>query len=149
MKFKKIVVAVDLDPKSLTTLSQIKDMELAPDAEVHLVHVFEYTFLNFDIIPGMKLGEEDLFLIERAIMEKLEGIKRELGLDKGQRVKLKCLLSVGAKQEFVQYLDEEKPDLVVAASQEKAGLAGFFEGSFSAFLTKFARPNLMLLRPKA
>jgi nucleotide-binding universal stress UspA family protein len=146
MKYKKIIIAVDFDPKALETLSQLKDLEIDPAAEVHLVHVFEYTFMNFDLIPGMKLDREELFLIEKAVLEKLNGIRKDLGLEQHQ-VTTKCLLSVGAKQEFVQYIDEVKPDLVIAASQEKQGLSGFFEGSFTAFLTKFSRSNLMFLRP--
>jgi nucleotide-binding universal stress UspA family protein len=146
MKFNKVVIAVDFAEQALETLSQIRDMELSPNAEVHLVHVFEYTFMNFEILPGTKMGKDEFLIIEKAMLEKLETVRQNLGLGK-DKTTLKCLISVGAKQEFVQYIDEIRPDLVIAATQEKQGLAGFFEGSFTAFLNKFSRSNLLLLRP--
>jgi nucleotide-binding universal stress UspA family protein len=148
MNFKKIVIAVDMEESSLKTLAQIKKLNFSADSEVHLVHVFEYGVYNFDLMPMMTPNKEDFVAITELFTKKLQDVKVELGLDKGPKVAVKCLISIGAKQEFLQYADALKADLIIAASQEKNGLQGFFEGSFTSFLTKFSRANLLILRPE-
>jgi nucleotide-binding universal stress UspA family protein len=144
MMYKKILIAVDLDPASLQTLGQVKQLGIDPAAEVELVHVFEQSPLGFDFLPLPTLSREDTYLLEQAVTQKLEGIKRELGLP---RARVKFLISENARQEFLQHAETERAQLIIAASQEKPGLRGFFEGSFTAFLNKFARCHLLVLRP--
>jgi nucleotide-binding universal stress UspA family protein len=148
MNFSKIVLAVDLDPTSLKTLGQVKKLGIDRNTEIHLVHVFELVLYNFELTPILPPSGEDYMLIEKTIEEKLEAVKRDLGLADHPKVSVKCLISEGARQEFLQYTEKVKPDLVVAASQEKSGMKGFFEGSFTSFLTKFSRSHLLILRPE-
>jgi nucleotide-binding universal stress UspA family protein len=145
MSFKKVIIAVDLDPVALGTLSQLKGMSLLRDSDVQLVHVFEQSSLRFDLIPLPSLSREDSFLLEKVVVEKLEALKKDLGLP---QARVKFLLSENARQEFLQYAEVESADLLIAASQEKEGLRGFFEGSFTSFLNKFARANVLVLRPQ-
>lgn len=147
MTFKKIVVAVDMDQNCIEALAQIKTMDLPESTEVHLVHVFEYVpnfiDLNFVLAPS----DKDLSEIKAALMEKLTGVRKVIGMEHRKNVVQKCLVSTNAKQEFLQYVDSVFPDLVVAASEEKTGFIGLFEGSFTSFLTKYCRGNLLILRP--
>lgn len=147
MSFRKIVVAVDMDQNCLDALTQIKTMSIPETTEIHLVHVFEYVpnfvDLNFVLAPS----DKDMTEIQMALTEKLTGVRKILGLEHRKNVEQKCLVSVNAKQEFLQYVDKAGPDLVVAASEEKTGFIGLFEGSFTAFLTKYCRANLLILRP--
>lgn len=148
MSFHRVVLAVDLDPMALKTLSQIRELNLDKNAEIHLVHVFELALYQFELTPLLPPSDEDYVLIEKVVQDKLEKVKNDMGLQDHQKVILKCLISESARQEFMQYIDIIKPDLVVAASQEKTGLKGFFEGSFTSFLSKFSRFNLLILRPE-
>lgn len=148
MSFGKIVMAVDFNTDSLKTLSQASSLNVDKNTEIHLVHVFEMVLYNFELTPILPPSDEDYALIEKLMIEKLEKVKADLGFGEHKNVVLKCLIAEGARQEFLQYADVVKPDLIIAASQEKSGLAGFFEGSFTGFLTKFSRSNLLILRPR-
>jgi hypothetical protein len=148
MNFEKVIIAVDLNENSIETLSQIKTMHFPLNAEVHLVHIFEQVPNLMDLSFVFTPSEKDLAEIQLVILRKLEGIKKDLGLDNRERTYLRCLVSSNPKQEFLQYVDSVSPDLVIAAAEEKSGFIGLFEGSFTNFLSKFCRANLMLLRPQ-
>lgn len=149
MNYKKVVIAVDLNEASLKTLSQINDFNFPEDSEIHLVHVFELNFFSFDFMPNLQPTPENYFLIEKAIEERLVKIKKQLGLDKHNKVVLKCLISGNAKQDFLAYADRNGATLIIAASQEKEGFQKLFESSFINFLNRFSMTNLIILRPQA
>lgn len=148
MKIEKVVVAIDLSKNSIETLNQIKGMHFSQDSELHLVHVFEQVPNLMDLSFVFTPSEKDLAEIQLAILKKLEEIKIKLGFENRPKTYLRCLLSSNPKQEFLQYVDSIAPDLVIAAAEEKSGFVGLFEGSFTNFLSKFCRANLLLLRPK-
>lgn len=148
MNLKKVVIAVDLDADSLKSLYQLRTLAIPKDSEIHLVHVFELNFMSFDFLPVSRPSPEDYLLIEKVIEEKLMAVKRELGLEQHKNVVLKCLFAPNARQEFLNYADKENATLIIAASKEREGFNGLFESSFTAFLNKFSRSNLLLLRPE-
>ncbi len=147
MKFDKIVLAVDLNKNSIDTLAQIKSIDFPREAEIHLVHVFEQVPSLMDLSIVFTPTEKDLAQIQLEILKKLGEIKTKFELDHRPKVYLRCLISGNPKQEFLQYIDSLGADLVIAAAKERPGFIGLFEGSFTHFLSKFCRSNLMLLRP--
>jgi nucleotide-binding universal stress UspA family protein len=147
MKAKRIVIAVDFTEPSLKTLSQIKELELHQEAEIHLVNIFEYNSFNVDFLPLPTPKKEDFALIQKALSEKLVSLKSRLGLEQ-HNVVARGLVSENARQEFLQYADDVGADLLIAASEEKPGFRGLFEGSFTSFLSKFSRQNVLVLRPR-
>jgi nucleotide-binding universal stress UspA family protein len=147
MKLEKVVIAVDLDETSLRSLSQIKNFPLPQECEIHLVHVFELNFMSFDILPNIEPSPEDYLLIQKVIEEKLLKVKGELSLTEHKNVLVKCLFGHNARQEFLKYAEETGASLIVAASKDRQGFAGLFESSFTTFLNKFSKTNLLILRP--
>ncbi len=149
MNTHKIVMAVDFEKNSLETLSQIKELAFPESSEIHLVHIFEHVPRMMDFSFVFSPSEKDLAELQKIILKKLEEVKMELGLKDRPKTYLRCLISSNSKQEFLQYVDSLGANLVIAAAQEKSGYIGLFEGSFTNFLSKFCRANLLLLRPKA
>lgn len=147
MNYEKIIIAVDMNETSLKTLSQINNFDFRKDSEIHLIHIFELNFFSFDFLPTLQPTPENYFLIEKAIEERLDKIKNQLGLGNHEKVVLKCLISGNAKQDFLGYANKNGATLIIAASQEKKGLNGFFESSFTNFLNKFSTASLIILRP--
>ena len=147
MNYKKIVIAVDFDQSTLSTLSLLKDNKITQDAEIHLIHVYEYNFLKYEWMQMTGQGRADLPTIEKKINQSLTQVKDKLGLAQN-KVIAKCLVGNGVRQDFLQYIDQQNPDLVIAASQEKEGFKGFFESSFTAFLNKFCRTDILIMRPR-
>lgn len=149
MNFDKIVVALDMDENSIETLTQLKQLNFPLTAEIHLVYIFEYVANNFDFTFVIPPSSEDLGKIQMIMLEKMEALKPKLGLDKHTNVITKCFISGNAKQEFLNYADSIDAKLIVAASKERKGFLGLFESSFTNFLTKFSRSNLIILRPQS
>ncbi len=148
MNFKKVVIAIDLEETSLQNLYQLKDFSFPLESEIHLVHVFELSFMSFDFIPNIQPSPEDYLLIQKVIEEKLQHIKKNLGLGDYKNVVLKCLFSSNAKQEFLSYADSINAGLIIAGTKEKEGITGLFESSFTSFLNKFSSINLLTLRSR-
>jgi nucleotide-binding universal stress UspA family protein len=147
MNLKKIVIAIDMDPNSIETLAQIKDMNFPESAEIHLVHVFEFVPNFIDLSFVFSPSEKEMAEIQLVMLEKLADVKKQLGLEMKSKIHLRCLLSSNGKQEFLQYADSIAAELVIAAAKEREGFIGLFEGSFTNFLSKYCRSNLLILRP--
>lgn len=148
MNFNKTVIAVDMDDAVIKTLTQINNLPISKDSEIHLVHVFEISYFNFDFLPTLQPTPENHFLIEKLMEEKLQKTAKLLGLENHTKIVTKCLISGNAKQEFLSYADREGATVIIAAAKEKEGFKGLFESSFTNFLNKFSRSNLIILRPQ-
>jgi nucleotide-binding universal stress UspA family protein len=147
MLFKKIVIAVDLDESSWPTLEKIREIGLPREAEVHLVHAFEVAPVAYDFLASYLPTEIEKKEIQQVIETKLTTLIERLGLKNQSKVKCQCLVSGNARQDFLNYVEKLGCDLIITASQEKTLMRGIFEGSFASYLNKYARPNLLVLRP--
>ena len=148
MNYKRVAVAVDMDEVSITTLSQIKDLNIPTESHIHLVHIFELNFFSLDFFPPLQPTPENYLLIQKLMEEKLLAVQKKLGLEDHENVVLKCLFSSNAKHEFVKYSNTIQASVVIAASKEKEGFSGLFESSFTSYLNKFSHKNFILFRPQ-
>lgn len=148
MEFSKVAVAVDMNESSIETLSQIKKLNIPTNTDIHLVYIFEYTSGSFDFNIVIPPSPDDLDKIQLIMTEKMEALKPLFGLENHTKVVSKCIVSGNAKQEFLNYADSIQADLIIAASKERKGFLGLFESSFTSFLNKFSRANIIVLRPK-
>lgn len=145
MKFSKIMIAADLDPRALPILKKVKDLGLPQDADIQLVHVLEMSLAEH-FVPSLRPSAEEIAQIEKTIEKELNEIKDLIGLSDFKKVTVKCVISPNAKQDFLELSEDFKADLIIAAAKEKEGLKGVFEGSFTSFLNKFSAANLLTLR---
>ncbi|MGE3610466.1 MAG: universal stress protein [Bacteriovoracaceae bacterium] len=145
MNYSQTVIAVDLDDASTKTLSQVSDHKLPAGSTVHLVHVVEVNYLS--LLPQLQLSSDYKSKIENNVLEKLKQIQKSIGLENSSNCILQCLISMNAKQEFLNYADKIGATLIVAAAKEREGFKGLFESSFTNFLNKFSHTNLLILRP--
>lgn len=148
MDFTKTVIAVNLEDESIKTLSQLKDMPLPESCNIYLVHVFELHSLSIELMPNLRPGPEDLLAIQKWGEDKLFKVKELIGLSQYKNCHVKCLISSNPRQEFLSYADSLGATLIVSATKERAGVKGLFESSFTNFLHKFSKANLLLLRPE-
>lgn len=148
MNYNKTIVAVSLDDKNIEALSQIGDLPFSENSVIHLVHVFEIHQLSLDFIPNLHLSPEDLLAVEKWGEDRLLEVRDKIGLTEKNCV-VKCLISTNPRQEFLNYADTHGATLIVAVAKEREGVRGLFESSFTNFLNKFSRCNLLLLRPES
>lgn len=146
MSYKKVIAAVQLDDKSIATLSKMKNLNFDKGTEIHLVHVVEITPSLAEIAKGFEVGSQKSKEIALEVEERLKKISEHFGLD-GVNFVFKGIVCGNRRQEFLAYVESQKADLVIAASKEREGFKGFFEGSFTNFLTKFCKMDLVIFRP--
>ena len=146
MAYKKVIVAVQLNDQSIRTLGKMKALNLAKGTEVHLVNILEITPSLVEIAQGFDVNSEKRKELALGIEERLKKISPQLGLD-GVEFVYKGIVCGNRRQELLAYAEAQKADLVIAASQERDGFKGLFEGSFTNFLTKYCKIDLVIFRP--
>lgn len=148
MQVQKLLIAVDLNDECLEILKRVNSLGLPQSVEIHLVHVVEHVSLFPAFNQLFSNDEGSLEKMKVSALERLELMKRGLGLDRYQKVTLQCLIAPNAKQEFLEYAYKFRPDLIVTASHERKGYKGVFEGSFNNFLSRFSPYDILIFRPK-
>ena len=147
MLFKKIAIAVDLDESTWPTLEKIRHLALSSEAEIHLIHAFEIAPVAYDFLASYLPTEIEKKEIQQVVEAKLSTLIDRLELQRTSKVKCHCLVSGNARQDFLNFVEKLNCDLIITASQEKTLMRGIFEGSFANYLNKYARSNLLVLRP--
>lgn len=147
MKATKVIVAVSLEGETHKPLLGLKKLEIAKDAEIHLVHVVPIILyargMNLSVLSYPLPDERPE--IEMAIVSKLDQVKKEI-LPEHTNVRTVCLFNSNEKAAFTDYVEQEKPDLVVVATRGKHGLANFFDSSFAQHQLKHSPANVIVLR---
>ena len=105
------------------------------------------TWADVEAIIGTSAGGLGTGGIQLVVEAKLATLSERLGFKDQSNVKCQCLVSGNARQDFLNYVEKLGCDLIITASQEKTLMRGIFEGSFASYLNKYARPNLLVLRP--
>lgn len=147
VNFKNIAVAVDLDESTWATLEKVRHLALPKEAQVHLIHAFEISSVAYDYLTAYMPSETERKEIQQVVEKKMLALVPRLGLTEQSQVKVVCLVTNNARQDFLNYAEKHGCDLIVTASQEKTLMRGLFEGSFANYLNKYARASLMVLRP--
>jgi nucleotide-binding universal stress UspA family protein len=147
MKCKKVIVAVSLEAATHGPLLKLKNIDIDPDAEIHLVHIVPVIMYGRGIhlsVMTYPLPEERP-KIETAILARLVAIKKEI-FPEHKNVVYKCLFDSNEKAAFSGYAQEEQADLIVIATRAKHGVMNFFDSSFAQHQVKHAITNVLVLR---
>lgn len=143
---KKVVIAVPLSEKMSQMLMSVREMEFLKDSDIHLVSVLNtmtYTVGMGDyplIYPLM----EDRRALEESITKKLTATAREiLPKSAAEKVQVHCLFGDNPKERFCSFLEEVNADSVIVAMRKKRD---FFESSFTQYVTKHTRANILILK---
>lgn len=146
---KTVVVAVDFNKDCLNTLKTLHKMpQILGDAEIHFVHVFEIIIYSFDLTSRAWPLPEEQSKIEAEVVDRLSKLAQEI-LPKGHtnKVVVKCLFDVSAKERFCEYTKEAHAGMAVVATRGKHGIQGLFDSSFAQHLCKYSPASIFVLRP--
>lgn len=150
MKFThKAVVAVDLEHWKAGSWNPLKGLDFLQGCELHLVYVFPtttvYAMSYLGEIPVPHPAPYDRVTVQESVEAALKSFA-DGAWQEGHKGKLvyKCLFAEDPKAAFCDYVLEQKADLVVTAAREKRG---FFESSFSQYVTKHTKANVLVLKP--
>ncbi|MGE3610254.1 MAG: universal stress protein [Bacteriovoracaceae bacterium] len=145
-QINKIFIAVDLNEEKIHPFYPLRQMGILENNEIHLVYIFRTISLNFDVneYPVAYPLIEDKQEIEKKALVYLRKIADELSPN-NSKMFLHCLFSERPKKAFCEFVEKEKPHLIILAAREKKGT---FEGSFSQYVTKHTHSHVLILKPK-
>jgi nucleotide-binding universal stress UspA family protein len=153
--FKKILICLDGSKLAEQVLPVAIETARANNARLILFRtIFEYS-LHSPNIPGYagmavqtgniaKRLEVDLELASTYLNSTAESIKKETGLE----VSVEIALGTAGKS-IVEYVEENRIDLVVLATHGHGGLERIVFGSTADFILKRSHVPNLILRPKA
>lgn len=147
MKANKVVVAVSLEFETYGPLVKIKEFDISPDAEIHLVHVVPIILYGRGLHPSVLTYPlvEERPKIREAILTKLKSIKNEI-FPNHEKVFLECLFDSNEKMAFASYAEKQQADLVVVATRSKGAMMNIFDSSFAHYQLRHNSSNLLILR---
>lgn len=149
----KIVVCAEITEDGLKSLDSVAEYwkdHKTPATEIHLVHIFETRVYNNEFAVSVYPSPEQYKEVDEAVVRILKTKATELfkKFPAPEKCIYKCLHSTNVKDEMVQYLNANKPDLVVVPTRGLSGIKGFFTSSFAEFMIRHSPCNILVVRPK-
>jgi hypothetical protein len=145
---KKVAVGINLNDPQTEILKGIRQLEFLNHSEVHFVTI------NMTTSYTIGLGEssivypliDDQKKIREATISALNQLTSTLlGQNFKGKIIFECIFSDDPKRKFCDYVEDSGIDTIVLASREKKG---FFESSFTNYVNKHSRANLIVLKHK-
>lgn len=145
---KKVAVAINLNDPMKDILGSLKELEFLNKSEVHFVNVYLTTTY------AIGLGESSIVYPILSDQQKIQEstvaalLKMAPGLLSPKfegKIVADCLFADDPKRKFCDYVEERHIDTVIVAAREKRG---FFESSFTQYVNKHTRANMIVLKHK-
>ena len=145
MSPKNVAINISLNPKTFEQLESLVDSPILKSAKkVSLVHIYNKESQS-SFLPcknGHTLTLED---VEKHVTKKLSKFRELLHLD--TEIEIKVIFNRDAKIKVLEYLEQNKTDLVVVSTRGEMGVEGLFKNSFSFWLVEHAPCDVYVVRP--
>ena len=145
---KKIAVAVNLNEPLSEILESMKSLDFINKSEVHFLNIYLTTTYAIGLGESAIIYplETDQKKIREQTLERLDELGRSfLPKEFSGKIVSECLFSDDPKRKFCEYISEKGIDTVIVAAREKRGI---FESSFTQFISKHTKANMLILKHK-
>lgn len=145
-RYRKIVVPIDGSGWSERAIPHAVDIAHKYDSEIILLHVFKPHATEY-------LGEIALAGQDAQLMQPREEMKQHLMALRGKlrgenvNVRVQWIEGTGVAEIIIDYLKEEKADLVVMSSHGRTGLSRMIFGSVAHQVMEAVRIPVLIIRP--
>jgi len=143
---KKVVVGINLGEPLTELFVALKELEFLNESEVHFLSINQTTTYAIGLGESAIIYplEDDQIKITESALEELKGRTRKLLPEsfKGKIV-IESLFGDDPKTRFCEYVEEHNIDTIIVAARETRG---FFEGSFTQYVTKHSSANVIILK---
>ena len=146
---RRTVLSINLNEDGVAEqLKSTKTMSFLKESEIHLVYIFQSTSMSFGLgeIPAVyptKSHEEAIRQSTNLLLQDL--VKNNMGQEFQGKVHTHCLFSENPKLQLCEFVKERNIDLVVMWARRKRG---FFDSSFSHYVSKHTDANVMVIKHK-
>ena len=144
-KIKRILFPVDLSEVSTKICPYVKTMVEKFDAEIHLLFVsriFDYFVSIYVPHPSIDVFEDE---VRKGAAKRLEEFKEEHFSD--ENCVKTAVVSGDAAEQILQYIENEKIDLVIMGTHGRKGLDRVIFGSVANSVSKLAAAPVLLVNP--
>jgi hypothetical protein len=145
---KRVAVAINLNEPMKDILSGLRELEFLNKSEVHFVNVYLTTTYAVGLGEGSIVYPilSDQKKIQESTVAALQNMVPGLLSPKFEgKIVPDCLFADDPKRKFCHYVEEKNIDTVIVAAREKRG---FFESSFTQYVSKHTRANMIVLKHK-
>lgn len=143
---RKVAISVNLNEPHPEILNAVRSLEFLNLSEVYLMTV------QLTTTYAIGLGESSIIYPleseQRKIKEQSIAKLKEIGrliLPSGFKGKfgVECIFSDDPKRKFCEFVEDNHIDTVILAAREKRGI---FESSFTNFVAKHSKANIIILK---
>lgn len=150
MKFvHKVAIAVNLSVDTKEEFISLKEMSSLNDCEIHFVNVFRTTTYSFGLADSALIYPvvDDRKKLEESVLSTLRKISGKVfNEDFHGKIYYHSLFSDNPKVAFSEFVENKHIDLVVVSARQKRGL---FDSSFSQYIQKHTKANMLILKQKS
>ena len=134
-----VALAFDGSDGARDAMDQLCAFGLPNDTNIHLISVAEYS---------KQLDPSIHFELKQAMTEVLQGFAKELN-PHFSNIEQHILEDTHVGNALVEFLDQNKIDLLVVGNKGRSAINRFFMGSVSRFVLHHAKCPVLMTRPKA
>lgn len=146
-RYRKIVVPIDGSGWSERAIPHAVDIARHnPGAEIILLHVFRpptHEYTDQIVLAGQ---EDQIQRVREDMKQKLMGIRNQLR-DEQVNARVQWMEGAAVAHLICDYINSEKPDLVVMSTHGRTGLARFLFGSVANKVLQGVNVPVLLVRP--
>lgn len=142
----KVAIAIDLNESPKESFASLKELDFITNCEIHLVNIYQTTIYAIGLGEGSIIYpiESDQKKIQESAVAHMEQLSKDLLPTKfSGKIVTTCLFSDAPRRKFCEYINENNMDTIIVGMREKRG---FFEGSFTQYVTKHTKANLIILK---
>lgn len=143
---KKVVVGINLGEPLTEQLTALKELEFLNESEVHFLSINQTTTYAIGLGESAIIYplEDDQRKIRTSAMIELRKITRNLlPQNFNGNIIIECIFGDDPKTRFCEYVEEHHIDTIIVAARESRG---FFEGSFTQYVSKHSKANMIILK---
>lgn len=145
-RYKKIVVPIDGSGWSQRAIPHAVDIAQNNEAELILLHVFRPPATEYVGEIALAGQDEQLMALRDELKQKLMSIRSEIRSEK-VNVRVQLIEGMGVAEIIIDYINDEKADLVVMSSHGRTGINRWLFGSVAHKVMQEVNIPVMVIRP--
>lgn len=145
-RYKKIVVPIDGSGWSQRAIPHAVDIAQNNEAELILLHVFRPPATEYVGEIALAGQDEQLMALRDEMKQKLMSIRSEIRSEK-VNVRVQLIEGMGVAEIIIDYINDEKADLVVMSSHGRTGINRWLFGSVAHKVMQEVNIPVMVIRP--
>lgn len=145
-RYKKIVVPLDGSGWSESALPHATRIARNNEAELIILHVFKppaHEYIDQVALAGQ---DDQIQQIRESVKQKFMGLRNTLR-EEGINCRVQWMEGFGVANLIIDYINEEKPDIVVMTSHGYTGLAKLLFGSVAQEVMHAINVPVMVVKP--